>query len=87
MEKNNTIEEINSTVDKKIDSNVDVVLNTNSYQKPKEPIIFEQKLSDYEEKSKRVDLLEFIKSDTKDIENMSKENVDILMSNILNFRT
>lgn len=80
MEKNNTIEEINSTA-KKIDSNDDVSLNTNPYQKPREPIIVVQKRSDYEEKSKRVDLLELIKSNTKDIENITKEQSEILMSN------
>lgn len=36
----------------------------------------------YENKSKHVDLLEILKSNTKDLTNMSKEQVDTLMSNV-----
>lgn len=54
------------------------------YENPKkrEPLIIYQKLSDYEEKSKHVDLLETLKSNTKDLTNMSKKQVDTLMSNV-----
>ncbi len=36
----------------------------------------------YENKSKHVDLLEILKSNTKDLTNMSKKQVDTLMSNV-----
>lgn len=47
----------------------------------RESIILEQKLSDFEEKSKRVDLLQILKSSNKDLANLSKEQAENLMSN------